>query len=41
MFDFLIAAAAVATIASFLLELIRELKLKRKDDKGEKKKSQR
>lgn len=40
MFDFLIATAAVATIADFLLDLIREIKLKRKDDGGKKKKSQ-
>ena len=41
MFDFLTAAAAVATIANFLLELIWKIKLKRKDGEGKKKKSQR
>lgn len=40
MFDFLYAAAAVATIANLLLELTREIRLKRKDGKGKKKKSQ-
>lgn len=41
MFDFLIAAAAVATIANFLLDLIWKIKFKRKDGEGKKKKSQR
>ncbi len=40
MCDFLFAAAAAATIASFLLELIKEIRLKRKDGNGKKKKSQ-
>ncbi len=36
---FLFAAAAVATIASFLLELWREFRLKQKNGEGKKKKS--
>ena len=40
MYDFLIAAAAVATIANFLLELIWKIRLKLKDGKGRKEKSQ-
>ena len=34
MFDILIALAAVATIANFLFDVIKEIKLKRKDGKG-------
>lgn len=40
MYNFLMVAAAIATIASFLLEVFKEIRLKRKDGKGEKKKSQ-
>ena len=38
MFDFLDAAAAVSTIALFVLELIREVRLKRKDGEEKNKK---